>query len=588
VKKPSLWLAFAAALIFFALASFALDTTLAAKPTATPTDIATRTRRATRTPTSVEATFTPTKSAATETPFPTQETSTTTATTNIETPTPSETATETQAPTTTSAVTHTLTPVATDTGTPIVTVIVTETGTPTATDTPSVTSTLTATATPTDQGLLPDAVLPGPLVSTVIIANLDTQSADATLRIFDLVGTETYSTTRTIEAKGITVIPMPASLPVGFVGSATVSSHAHVYPLVLNANDSNTARELYETTSKGQTSLTFPVFRNLGSDAQKSLIAIQNTDRTLPATVTFHYYAADGSEAPASPPADVIIPPLTSHYFDSYTLFGSLPSTYTVRVDSSAPIAGAERIEYQQDTAAVGGLTSTDDGKQLFLNWIERKVNESNKPLTWSEVYVQNRGNAATTLAVKYYKPNGELAALQNKLVQPNGFAIVDTRTVNRLADKFKGYVKIAQSGDQSLAAEWLEGSVRGKALAGFKAVPAGQAAAGWACADARRYTDDPKQTTVFKIVDTDIDDASLRVTLYDGVSGVAKVTKSYTLGSDQQLTVKLANKKFNSLGNAYEGLALIQSTNGAQVIVNAFTTYGDLGETGYTCIPLP
>ena len=203
-------------------------------------------------------------------------------------------------------------------------------------------------------------------------------------------------------------------------------------------------------------------------------------------------------------------------------------------------------------------------------------------------MYVQNRGNAATTLAVKYYKPNGDLAALQNKVLQPNGFVTLDTRTVNRLAEKFKGFVKIAQSGDEPIAAEWLNGSDNGKTLSGFKAVPVGRAAASWACADARRYTDAPKQTTVFKIVNTDIDDANLRVTLYDPASGAKMLSKTYTVSSDNQLTVKLASKTFTNLGNTYEGLALIQSTNDAKVIVNAFTTYDKLAETGYTCIPMP
>src|SRR5204862_3332558 len=103
-------------------------------------------------------------------------------------------------------------------------------------------------------------------------------------------------------------LALPASLGDGFVGSATVSSSQKVYALVLNANPTNGAREIYETSKAPQTSLSFAIFRHLGSDMQKSVIAVRNTSPTSAAAVPFHYFALNGAEVTGSLLPGVTIP----------------------------------------------------------------------------------------------------------------------------------------------------------------------------------------------------------------------------------------------------------------------------------------
>ena len=363
------------------------------------------------------------------------------------TATPSRTTTATPSRTPTAGATRTSTVISTASSTPTIAA--------------SVTPTTAASATPTAVPVGP--ITPGNFNSTVLIANLDSVQASARLRVFSRSGAEVYNTTRTIAANGVLSVALPTSLGDGFVGSATVSSSQKVYALVLNANPSNGAREIYETSKTPQTSLSFAVFRHLGSDAQKSVIAVRNTNPASAAAVTFHYYAPNGAEAAGSPLPVVTIPANGSYTYDSQMLFGAAVVSYTVRMDSDISIAAAERVEFVKDTAGLFAMTAGDLGTEAYLGWIERGVSGSSRPDSWSEIYIRNGGSAATNVTVTYYNSNGSVQDSQSSNVAPNGFALFDTRAASALGSAFLGYARVTQSGSQPLGVQWLEAGNQGQ-----------------------------------------------------------------------------------------------------------------------------
>ncbi len=560
------------------------------RPTRTPQASATPTKKPTRTP-SATITNTPTETTVestatailTTTPLPSE---TVTAT---DTPTPSETAALTDTPTPP----ETLTP--TDTTVPTFTVTDTPNATesPTSSATPLATATSTETATPSPTPTSDDetsevAVAPGAFNSTFLIANLDTQTADTTLSIFDTNSAQVYNATKAIAPNGAIVMAVPVTLTNGFNGSASVSSAQNIYAVALNNNSSNTARDIYEGTEPNSNSLIVPVFRNLGTKAQKSTLAIQNGDPTSSATVYFHYYNADGSEANGSPLAPVTIPPMASHYFDSQALFGNSTVTYTVSVTGTTTIAGAERLTLRNDTAAVAAVSTFETGTKFYLNQVERNMDASGNALKWSEIYIRNLGTSLANVTTSYYAPDGTFQLKRQNSIPPNGFATIDTRAIVRLGNDFQGYAVVSQAGSQPLAVQWVEANNSGRILYGFTGIAANQAASSWACADTRHFTNDPTQYTSYEVLNVDASSANVILTLYDDKTGAVQATKSYTVPANKNLTIDLSKDAFDGLGKKYQGLALIESTNHQNLVVDAFTGFGTKGVTAYNCANLP
>jgi hypothetical protein len=477
------------------------------------------------------------------------------------------------------------------------------TRTPKPTRTPKATKTVTVTpetsATPSaepTEDLSAAAVTPvppGTMTSSVLLYNPDTSgTANTTLHVYDLTGAEVYSTTKTIPANGAVVIPMPASLPSPFRGSAMVASDKQVQAMVLNANAGGTARDIYEGSGAPSTSVAIPVFRHLGNAAQKSIIAVQNTDASTAAAVTLHYFNADGTEGAGSPLAPVNVPPLASTYFDSMTLFGTSSFSYTVRVDSTTNVAAAEQVLYMKDTASVRGLTTAEQGTTLLLNNIERKMSGSTA-LNWSEIYVRNNGGSAANVTVTFYL--GSTGAVKTTLgpttIPPNGYALFSTRALTALSTAFTGYAKVTS--DQSVAVEWLEinspaTTSLGAKFFAYNGVPSTQYSSNWVCGNVWRKTTNPTQYTTLKIVNVDTATANLSVKLFLPTTGAQKVAKTYTLAAGRQLSIALNGSAFSGAGTNFNGMSLVQSTNGKKIVVTALTTYGANALTSFTCNNLP
>jgi len=235
----------------------------------------------------------------------------------------------------------------------------------------------------------------------------------------------------------------------------------------------------------------------------------------------------------------------------------------------------------------MSALGSADYGSESYLNWIERSGNGGGID-SWSEVYVRDGGSAATTVNINYYNADGSLQDSQSRTIAANGFALFDTRLDGALGTGFTGYARVTQNGSEPLGVAWLEANNGGARLAGFNGLPASHYASRWACADARRFDTDPAQYTYFQIVNVDAAAANVSISLYDPLSGALKASNTLTLAPGNQANVNLKSSSYNAAGASYDGLALVQSTNGKRLVTDAFTSYDALGQTGYNCTALP
>ena len=429
----------------------------------------------------------------------------------------------------------------------------------------------------------PNATAPGSFASTIVMVNPNATAINATLTVRDPNGTVRYTTTANLAAKGSSSVTLPTNAA-GYYGAATISSASPVHAFALNANSNQQAREMIQGADAPSNSLTFPVFRNLGGDANKSILAVQNSSSTTNASLTFHYYQADGTEAAGSPVTGISVPPLAAYYFDSYGMFGSSKVTYSVRVDATQPVAGAARVLYKKDSAnARANVTSAAD-KDAYIHTITRKTDDADATTAWTEMYVRNNGASSATVTAKYYQTDGTKLASESKTIAPNGYAMFSTKNNTTLGASFTGFAKFTSDTAQPLAVQWFEASSKGNKWSGVNGMSAAQKNTKWLCGDTQRVTGGTTRYTKLYIVNPDSASANLTLTLYNASGGtVMSVNKS--VGKGKQLILDFASSTFSSAGSSYAGATVIESTGGQGILVAASASYGSNGVTAENCV---
>ena len=269
------------------------------------------------------------------------------------------------------------------------------------------------------------------------------------------------------------------------------------------------------------------------------------------------------------------------------SLFGANPFTGTARVESSQPIVGAEQIMYTADTADLRGLADNEAAPGFELNWIERTASSTGSATNWSEVYVHNRDSNSATVTVNYFSNQGLLKASATQVIPANGLKVFSTASLGRLGSPFSGYAKVTQTGNSPLMVSWLEVDNSGTKFYAYQGVPLTQSSAMWACGDVRRVSSSSQYTTL-KLVNVDSGPAKVVFNLFDPATGVQKATKPYTLAGGKQLSIVTSIAAFAAVGSSYYGTGIVNSTNGARIIVTASNSYGPGGVTSYTCSSLP
>lgn len=431
-----------------------------------------------------------------------------------------------------------------------------------------------------------NAKAPGPMTSTIIAYNPGSTSASAVLHVYDSAGKEVYSPSKSIAAHGVITVALPPNLPFSFLGTAVVTANSRIEAFVVDATSANTARTSDAAGTTASTWLTFPIYRHLGNAAQQTIVSIQNTDPAATANVKVHYYDGSGNEVGGSPTARSVLP-LASSVFDSMSAFGTTPFIGTVRVESSQPIVGSEQIMYTADAASLRGLVDSEAAAALEVNFIERTVNAIGTVTNWSEVYVHNRDSNPATVTVKYYTNQGILKASDTQQIPAKGLHVYSTPSLKQLGAPFSGYAKVTETGNSPLMVSSLQVGSSGAKFYAYHAVPVAQASAVWVCGDVRRVSSSSQYTTL-KIVNVGTSIANLVLNLFNPTTGAQMLRKPNTLAPGKQLSIVTSGTPFVGLGGSYEGLGIVQSTNGVKIIVTASSGYVSGGVTSYTCTSFP
>lgn len=417
---------------------------------------------------------------------------------------------------------------------------------------------------------------PGPMVSTLLLANPNDDQTQVTVSFTDRAGGLASTIQQTLPPKGWVRLPVPGG---GFDGSATVAASHPIQALAIGSNGSQTARDAYEGM-QADTSLSFPLFRHLGSDAQKSRISIQNTSGSASVQATLHYYDENGNEQGASTQT---LPPLGGHTFDSFALFGANSHTYTARVDADGPVTGAARLQFVKDSAAFAGIGGQASGTGFLLDSVERKGGAAN-PASWSEIYVQNRGSGTADVKVVFFKSKGRKIAEQSRAIPPKGFALFDTRPLK--PSTFDGYALVQQSGNEALAVQSITVLNRGRRLLGFNGLASGSTVGSWVCADAQRSRN-PARKVGLNVLNLAGTAQRFSVQLFDPVAGTPSASKSYTAKANQRITVSLVANPYRKAGKDFAGLALVRAEGAGKLVVTGSSQNPQGGFTGYACQPM-
>lgn len=428
-------------------------------------------------------------------------------------------------------------------------------------------------------------VSPGAMTSQILVFNPDTSgAATVQIDIYNAGGAVAFTKTETINANGAKLITLPGSLGANFQGSAMISSDKNVQALALAANSNNSARDAYEGTSAPATHLTLPFARHLAADTQNSILAVHNTTASS-ADVTITFYNPDGSQANQQNATLAAHQPL---YLNTNTLFPGSTFTGSVDVTSTQNIVAALESLYYKDTASLRASSPGEQDSTLFLNFVERKLNNKGAAQNWSEIFVRNNGANATDVTLDLYNVTGALVASQTaSAVAANGMAQFTLKDAGfaSLGNNYAGWAKVT-SGGEPLGVIALDVISKGKRLTGVNGLANAQLASRYVCGDTSRTTGMNSQIA---ILNTEARTARVQIQLYHPTTGAKLVQTRIKLTPNAVTTVKLSDTIFAAAGTNFQGMAIVQARGATppKLVVTANTPYGSTklsGTTGYTC----
>lgn len=432
-------------------------------------------------------------------------------------------------------------------------------------------------------------VAPGPMTSTILIFNPDTSgAATVKLDIYDASGAVAHTTTVNVAANGMKTVTLPGSLGANFQGGAQISSDKNVQAIVLGANTNKTARDSYEGTIAPALDVTLPMVRHLATNTQKSTLAIQNTTG-ISATTTITLYHPDGSIAHTE---NAVLAPHQSEYLNTEEIFASNMFVGSARIVSDQNIAVAAQTSYFKDTAAFDGMNTNQADTTLWLNQAERKINNKDLAVNWSEIFVRNNGAAETDVTLELYSLTGTLmASFTEEDVPANGSAqfLLNDGAFAALGKAYSGWAKVSSSGEP-LTATTLQVLNKGKRMFGVNGLTPNVLGKRYVCGDTSRMG---TQNSRISILNTDgVLTAKMVIRLHDKETGAKLAQTKVNVPPNTTTTVLLSDTKFAAAGTDYQGMAFLQAkgVNAPKVVITVSNPYGNpkvTGTTGYMCTKL-
>ena len=433
-------------------------------------------------------------------------------------------------------------------------------------------------------------VSPGAMTSQIVVFNPDTSgAATVQIDIYDSAGNVAYTTTVTVNANGAKIITLPSSLGTNFQGSAAISSDKNIQALAVAANGTNTARDAYEGMSAPATNLVVPFARHLAANTQNSILAIQNTTASA-ADVYVTFYDATGSAATAA-----ITQSLSAHqplYLNTNTIFPSATFTGSIGITSTQNIAAALQTRYFKDTGAIRALASGNQDTIVYLNALQRKLNATGVPQSWTEIFVRNNGTNATDITIEFFTNAGASLGTQTASAVPaNGSAqfLLNDSAFALLGSSYAGWAKISSTGEP-LVASSIAVISKGKRMTSVDGLANAQVTTRYVCGDTSRNA---TQTSQLTLLNTEARNAKVLVRLYDPNSGAQVAQATIILLPRAATTIKLSDPLFAAAGTNFQGMTLVRAkgTTPPKIIAAVTNPYGSsklTGTTGYVCGALP
>lgn len=263
------------------------------------------------------------------------------------------------------------------------------------------------------------------------------------------LGSET-ATIPPLASRSFALAANPA-LPEDFAGSLVARSTDGVpLALVVTQTSSSGAASAYAGFSAGATDLAAAiVFKNRQTNGVWNTgIQLQNLG-SEPARTRVSYTRSDGSRLPANETATIA--PGSSHTFYQ-AQNPSLPNDFVgaaeISVDNGQPVIGlVNEVNYAKNISTTYDLLGAGE-PELHMPVVLRGVDGHNTSLQ-----VQNRGQAATSIAIAYLTPDGRVAASQNDTIGAGAAKTYYLPSISELPAGFVGCATVSSLDGQPLAA---------------------------------------------------------------------------------------------------------------------------------------
>lgn len=430
---------------------------------------------------------------------------------------------------------------------------------------------------------------PGVMTSKIALFNPDTTgAATVQIDIYKVGGALASSTTVTVAPNGAKLVPLPTSLGTNFQGGAQISSDKNVQALVIGANDSKTARDEYEGVLAPALELTLPLVRHLTLNTQYTQFAIQNTT-TNDTAVTVTFYDANGMVL-SDKTQSLTIMGNESRYVNTNTIFGGDQFVGSARIVSqNQPVAVAAQTLFTRDTAAFGGIASSDAANVLYLNQVQRKLNDAGVAINRSEIFVRNDGASPTNITLNFFSFDGKLITSSGASNVPaNGLAqfSLGSPDYSALGTNFNGWAMISSSGEL-LTATALQVVSKGKSMYGTNALPSNAFGRRYVCGDVSRMATQNSQLQILNSDDTRT--AAVVLRLFSPDTGAKLVQLKVKIPKQSTSTILISDAKFAAAGTSFQGMltAQVKGTIPPNVLVTVINPYRNpkvTGTTGYMC----
>jgi len=457
---------------------------------------------------------------------------------------------------------------------------------PRATKTSEATAEATAHVTATSETVSEDSENSAldPLTSQLLIINSDRNDvAKVTVNVYDANGDIAFSDEIKIKENGAKILEMPKGVGDDFLGSARIVSDRRVQALVLSANRRGSTSDVYQVNPTSSRALTLPYLAHLASNAQNSLLAIQNVS-SVTADANVSAYDLDGNEVTTHP---LTIPARASVYLNTTALFGANSFVGSARITANQSLAAAELVMLGQETASLHALNANDEGSDQVVPLVERARRKDGTIKTWTELYVRNNGAAATDITVAFYNRKGEVkGSVTRANVPAGGVAVFSTREseFEFLSKKFSGWANVTSLADTPLAIHSLGARASGKQWFGGGAVENHLANARNVCGV---VSSTGNQRSVITLVNMHADKkAKVQVRLFAGEDGAQVKTIELQVAPHAQ--TKITPK--NGLPLNFQGLSVLTSEgqSSRELVVQVTTQMLDgrraRSVSGYVC----